>query len=101
MSFDWARPGIEVVCIDDDWNFTWYDVRGLRSPDRVPMLNEVLTVEQAIPHPWLHSGVGLRFEGIDPLAYWPASHFRPLVSRTIEDDIAIFAPLLHSQPEVA
>lgn len=42
MSYDWAKPGVQCVCINDDWEHISVD--GYSVPIRVPMLNEVLTI---------------------------------------------------------
>jgi len=93
---NWLTPGASVVCIDDDWPV------GLLPgvPYRVPMLNEVLTIASVELHNWavyltfieipLHQTAGPI--GADVAYYW--EHFRPLVKRTIGDDMKIFAPLL-------
>ena len=83
----WAVPGREVVCVFDDWDDSACRLLGVRPPDRVPMLNEVLRIRDAIlvKMPGYEPAFCLAFEGLPPF-YYPVDFFRPVI--TIEDDMA-------------
>lgn len=99
MAYDWALPGAEVVCIDDDWDAgNCPEDFGFRSPVRVPMLNEVLTIATAQRSDIIVGGVALTFHEIGAHCVFAARHFRPLVTHTQEQDVALFAPILCGQP---
>lgn len=101
-SYAWAVPGAEVVCIDDNWSYATCALFGIEPPSRVPMINEVLTIREALPMAHAKGGISLSFEELDPVFGFAVVAFRPLVSRTIEQDMAIFVPWLHEKsPEVA
>ena len=81
----WAVRGREVVCIKDGWSDNWCRLMGAVPPDRVPMLNEVLRIEEVLVDPSpIVIGCFLSFEGIPPFLY-EVSNFRPLV--TLETDL--------------
>lgn len=98
---DWAKPGVQCVCIDDD--FGSIELGNLSLPIRQPMINEILTV----------SSVGITADGVVVLTFeevdeyqcdcdganflggtfrWYASCFRPLIKRPT--DISIFRAML-------
>ena len=93
----WARPGVKVVCV----------VRGEETSDvNYPIVGEVYTIRQVEPHPL--GGVGILFEEVsnhvmtfdsgrrgEPL--FMASRFRPLVTKTQNQDVALFRHLLTKQ----
>lgn len=83
----WAVPGREVVCKADGWNVDALISLGVQPPDRVPMLNEVLRIRDAIlvKMPGYEPAFCLAFEGLPPF-YYPVDFFRPVI--TIEDDMA-------------
>lgn len=85
----WAVPGREVVCIYDDWDDSACRLLGIRPPDRVPMLNEVLRISDVLMGEDVPSGIAgvcyLSFDGIPPFLYC-ATAFKPVI--TIEDDMA-------------
>jgi len=92
MDNSWAKPGVRCVCVEE----YWHDVHtGARSapPEGGPVFKIVSVIE--------HQGlicIGLWGDVLDH--YWQADGFRPVVDREtpIEDDIALFAPILHGQP---
>ncbi|MDW5313745.1 hypothetical protein [Rhizobium sp. PL01] len=93
---DWAKPGVQCVCIKEDWG---YAVCGPFSvPTRVPMINEVMTVSEVRR---VGDAVFLFFSEIPerqqdgPLfatVSWDASCFRPLIKR--KTDISMFTKML-------
>lgn len=97
MSFDWVKPGVQCVCIDDDWNEN-VSCGDYSLPVRVPMLNEVLTIDRVRP---FGSQIFLFFCEIPALQHdgplkgsvaWHAACFRPLLKRPT--DIGVFKKLL-------
>ncbi|NTG61817.1 hypothetical protein G6L45_16175 [Agrobacterium rhizogenes] len=96
----WAVPGVQCVCINDDWGY--WSIGPCCIPTRVPMLNEVLTIKSVSA---ADDGVFLKFEEIDEFQVdhkdgctlggnigWGVVHFRPLEKR--KTDISIFTKLL-------
>ncbi len=96
----WAAPGVQCVCINDDWGF--FQAGSCSLPTRVPMLNEILTVKRIAVKDGV---VALTFEEIDERQYdshgdehmegniwWHAHCFRPLEKR--KTDISVFLKLL-------
>ena len=101
MSFlDW-KVGDKVVCVKSD--FGWIEVSGHSVPTRVPMLREILTIQEITFVPE-KDDVFLVFREIDkrqtdgPLAAditWAARCFRPLT--TAKSDISVFTAMLHDK----
>jgi hypothetical protein len=96
----WAAPGVQCVCINDD--FGSWNVKHLSLPIRQPMISEVLTVSRVKT---IEGVVALTFEEIDEYQcdtdgaslisgkiFWFASCFRPLIKR--RTDISIFKAML-------
>ncbi|MAN77806.1 MAG: hypothetical protein CML24_11585 [Rhizobiales bacterium] len=88
MKYAWAVPGAKVVCV----------VTGpLPESDPIdplwePSVGKVYTISAVIDHPrWL--SVMLEESPLDDWCY-SARRFRPVIDRTQEQDVAIFAPLL-------
>jgi hypothetical protein len=78
--------------VADRWNLTCDELH------RLPMIGEVLTVEGCFED---ERGAGLWFEEIPVHQglcsvphYWAVEAFRPLVTRSQEQDLAIFRPIL-------
>jgi len=111
----WVRPGAQCVCVDDRWQDLSH-LFGGRSPDRVPMINEVLTIRDVvgrdelkkawegrftIPHQW--DGALLSFNELGHDWLFSYTHFRPLISQA--DDLEahfsklLDAPLNHEREE--
>jgi len=93
----WARPGLKCVCIGDRWDRLLLDAFDVH---RVPMMNEVLTVVAVTSE---NGKVGLQFDEIptppsNPRLAWLVSMFKPLITRTQEDDVALFRDLLTDAP---
>jgi hypothetical protein len=97
----WAVRGAKCICIDGNWQPP-YD--GTDVPPFAPAKGTKLTVSgidgsylQFDELPVLYT----RLDGLVGELWWPASAFRPVIIRTAEQDMAIFAPLLGTrQPEL-
>lgn len=101
----WARVGVEVVCVDD-YPYPIKDTDGIfRSPQtwnmRLPVKGEIYTIsgfsnggvylkELSVGYIMPSTGKELSFK---------VSRFKPLIRKTIEEDIAIFLPLLKTVKE--
>lgn len=87
----WAVPGNKCVCIDDSWDIVCPTIH------RAPMLHEVLTIRET--EDYIADG-GLIFDeipknnGCPHIHYWSVLAFRPLTTKTQEEDMAIFRPML-------
>jgi hypothetical protein len=101
----WARVGQKVVCVDD-YPHPLEDMEGvLRSPQtwnmKLPIKGEVYTISGVVKDGLLLKELSSGY--IHPLTGiemgFKISRFRPLISKSIEDDIAIFAPLLNTKKE--
>lgn len=100
MSAMWAVPGAKCVCIDDVWGNGF---RGRQAPSRLPMLNEVLTIKEVFgAEEWaganIPGGAAVSFVELGHDWCFAISSFQPLVTRTQEQDLAIFLPLLTDLP---
>ncbi|MGG7535336.1 hypothetical protein [Rhizobium sp. 12,4] len=98
---NWAKPGVQCICIDDEWPDQMTDGRH-SVPTRVPMLNEVLTISAVRP---VRDRLFLYFEEIaalqasgplQALISWDVVCFRPLLKRPT--DISIFKNMLTPAP---
>lgn len=95
----WAVPGAKCVCVDDSaWCFT-HAVNLQRAS--LPKRGEVYVIRSVLSRG--DGGLGLRLEGLDNSSIptisgdevsFRIARFRPLVTKTQEDDLAIFLPLL-------
>jgi hypothetical protein len=87
MSYSWARPGVKCVCIKQGaWVGTFTDVVGVG-----PSFNEICVVVAVARI------LGEKYLQLDGFpTYYSASRFRPLITKTQEQDVAIFAPLLNT-----
>lgn len=102
-SYAWAVPGTKVICI---WRQPWITRRRVNAAEygiAVPEYRRIYTIRDV---EMFDGGLGLRFVEIDNRgrtareAAFMVERFRPFVTRTIEQDVAIFAPLLNT-PEHA
>lgn len=98
-SYAWAVPGAKAICIVHRFEFAqrpslWE--RLLARVRRDPEFREIVTIKKVVT---AHGKLCLVLRDF-PFEYVLANNFRPLVTRTIEDDIAIFAPWLNTR-EVA
>lgn len=93
----WAKPGVRCVCIDDDWSDYHCKLLGIEPPSRVPMLNEVLTIRAVYPSTIRPYCLALQFSELGHEFGFPAHCFRPLTTRTLEQDMSHFTPLLTSK----
>ena len=98
----WAKPGVKCVCVDDNWK---EEFMGRPVPSRVPMINEVLTVRQVFsadmwPGLIIPGGLVMSFDELGDEGCWfyAVAHFKPLVTRTQEQDLEQFIPLLSTKP---
>lgn len=97
----WARPGVKCVCIGN-WTDGWRSDEG---QIELPMTRQVYTVREVHPDGDAIRLVEivnppLRYAGDNVTEVWfMTCRFRPLVSKTQEQDIALFTPLLDSQPK--
>lgn len=95
----YAKPGDRVVCIKDDWSdFILTNDEGgyTEQYNRIPMINEVLTVSD-IQHGIKaeHADcIWIEFSEIDGL--WSWEYFSPLFCRP--PDISIFTEMLNKAP---
>lgn len=97
MAYEWAKPGAACVCVD-----VISRLNGLSLPSLVE--GRVYTIEAIGPYP-----VG-RFKGspcvwllgvpnkADTFKAFLLERFRPLVSRTQEQDVEMFLSLLNPSP---
>lgn len=91
----WARPGVECVCVNAaGWRrgpglglLTWLRLRLLG----LPFFGGRYVVLAVGESP--SSGVAIRLRGFGE-AWFSVSKFRPLNKQSIEQDIALFTPLL-------
>lgn len=83
----WAKPGVKCVCVVRGGQ--WYGNLTLNEPmERLPAFGEILTITSVAVTP---GGVGLRFEEYpDARLACHVDHFRPLVTRTQEQDVELF-----------
>lgn len=91
----WAAPGVKCVCIHADWKrgprlsiWTWLKLLYLG----LPVHGGVYEVTAVGQH--CSGGRAITLRGWGKLAFH-ADLFRPLISRTQEQDVALFAPLLN------
>lgn len=105
MAYEWAVPGAKCVCIDDG-----YSTVALPGSEYVGDLdglarNSIYTIRAVGPdildgdrRVWL---VEILRENDPDLPYesgFSIARFRPLITRSQEHDVALFAPILHGQP---
>jgi len=86
----WAKPGVKCVCVDGEWQSlsTFCDTSG-------PKKDEVCTITAVRNH---RGGVWVCIAGYPQSELFDLPSFRPLVSRTQEQDLSIFLPLLTDLP---
>lgn len=89
----WAKPGVQCVCINDQW--VYLGNSDIPLPPRVPVLREKLTVSVVSQYADI---IVVQFEEIDGQddSWFDADHFRPLVKRAT--DISIFTDMLTPAP---
>lgn len=101
----WAAPGKQCVCINDNWQDGLARAFGFTPPDRVPMINEVLTISEVATdadYPeaiLIPGGAALGFHEMDHDFMFAIAYFKPLVSE--EDDVALFQSIVQEQKESA
>ena len=103
----WAKPGVKCVCVVQPK--LCFDVLGAGHPlsdygIKAPVSNQILTIREVT---YRRSGVGLLFVEIDNSAVptaggeeisFAVEKYRPLITRTQEQDIALFRHLLDRLP---
>lgn len=90
MSYSWAKPGVKVVCIKD--TFIEIDPPKLKfTPFRK---GEIYTISSVEIDP--EYGLFLTFVGRSPYNWGHINGFRPIITKTQKQDVAIFAPLLNT-----
>lgn len=90
MAFDWARPGVRVECINDDWSKIV-----AKALPTFPRKGMVLVISEVTAKTFVMDKVGLRFANWNNGRGWfTAGHFRPLV----EKDQEFFRQLLEPGP---
>lgn len=100
----WAKPGVKCVCIRDDWKgFEVYERMGIHVPSRLPMINEVLTINEVMDDlshvpGRVTSNIGLTFVELGHDWGFALDCFRPLITKSQEDDVALFRSLLDALP---
>lgn len=89
----WAVPGAKVVCVDGMPSWNYFKGRPAKY-SALPVLGEIYTISQAVWHQWpFRSGVGLHLLEIQragKVSPYILERFRPLVTRSQEQDVAIF-----------
>jgi hypothetical protein len=97
----WAAPGAKCVCVDaSHWNATSDSLIGWAE---LPVEGEVYEIREVVN--WL-GDTGLRLVGVNnpliPCLYgeiaFNVTRFRPLITRTEEEDVAKFRHLLTPSP---
>lgn len=97
----WCRVGQRVVYLGPEKDLESYEDYTL------PTKGKAYTIREVCSYP-LH-GTGLRLlelinvpslttEGVLEVSFW-WKRFQPVVTKTIEDDVAIFVPLLQTKKE--
>ena len=84
----WAKPGVKCVCVKRG---TWMIDDGSSRPG--PMFGEICTI-----HAVETSGTSIILEGYRTNIGYDITRFRPLVTRTQEQDLEQFIPLLSTKP---
>jgi len=50
MTYDWAKPGVKVVCVNDTEDMVW-NIGKRKSGDWYIKLNEIYTIREVVIHP--------------------------------------------------
>lgn len=91
----WAKPGVKCVCIAHGWPEHEMEEGGVT---RAPMPNEVLTVTEVIRNGYLRFAEIPVVQAAGCELAWDVTAFRPLITRTQEEDLALFRDLLTDAP---
>jgi len=86
MAYEWAVPGAQVVCIDD-MHLLFRRKNSLLNKGKVYIVKRFCLGCAGDPSLQLADG-----------NIWDIVRFRPLITRSQEHDVALFAPILHGQP---
>lgn len=98
----WARPGVKCVCVDN-----LHRTRARENPvlvvGRVYEVTKVVSITGNTVGPYRHERKGLVLAGVlNPYdvkdGAFALSRFRPLVTKTQEQDVAIFRHHLSDEP---
>jgi hypothetical protein len=85
----WAKPGVKCVCIDGVRPESW----GFQKLGTGPKTDGVYTISEVRDVKGIHVLVLKEFPDV-PGTGWETSHFRPLITRTQEDDVRLIKSLL-------
>lgn len=89
----WAKPGVKCVCVDAKPNRLSDPVFLMKW---LPLEGEVYTIKDVVLHP---RSVAVTLEECsDDRLYCAIWRFRPVVSRSQEQDVALFTHLLDGLP---
>ena len=91
----WAAPGVKCVCVDGNWAEHEIQRGGVY---RVPMVNEVLTIACVRDNEYLVFEEIPERQEAGKIIAWSIRSFRPLVTRTQDQDLELFLPLLTDTP---
>lgn len=91
----WAKPGVKCTCISD-WG-RWAGPEG-EAPKAPPIKGRVYTIRETETRDGL---LFLVLVECDPEEMFGVKNFRPVVSRTQEQDLELFQHLLVEQREDA
>lgn len=87
----WAKPGVKCVCVNNDG---WYrDGTPFESDVR---LNGVYTIVEVITDSRGHVGISLWGQPLGE--YYNVTQFRPLITKSQEQDVALFRHHLDGLP---
>jgi hypothetical protein len=99
----WARPGVKCVCIDAEserYTGLLRHVPGRVNPSFHLVLGRTYVVREVFRHPFADVMV-VTLHGVPdrtPEHGYAIARFRPLITRTQEQDLELFRPLLTPSP---
>lgn len=97
MTYEWAKPGVKVVCIHDFSEKAKGRVNG--HLEIFPTLNGIYTIREVFASIYLDSPFALRFseiinplikytQGVDEIQF-SGKYFRPLITKKLPDTLTI------------
>ncbi len=90
----WAKPGVKCVCIDSAPRGTSEGI-----PAWIPVEGEIYTVSFVYHRGDGKSGLVL-VEQTDNRRFYEITRFRPLVTKTIEQDVQMFKRIAETAPSL-
>ncbi|QIG69843.1 hypothetical protein F67_I3_11_017 [Rhizobium phage RHph_I3_11] len=91
MTYDWAKPGVKVVCVKEIVRLDGY------KEERLPVVGEVYTIREVLPSIYPSSPFAVRLEEIrNPIMMYSngvsevkfgSEKFRPLVSKPLPESL--------------